>query len=142
MAQVTFSFSRPRRVSATITSFEALQGLQGMAAVADDMLVYGNSSSEHDEHLEKLLQRCQEKGILLNKAKTVYKKQSAMVFSHYLSNEGLQADRQQQKSSRTCQVQQTRKELKESWAWRIISTNARQSYYTAPMRDVVKKNIF
>jgi hypothetical protein len=48
---------------------QALQGLEGMRNIFDDIIVhvYGTLTEEHDQRLEKLLDRIQELGLTLNK---------------------------------------------------------------------------
>ena len=54
---------------------QSLQGLEGVAVVADDILTYGEGDTEeealisHENNLRKLFERCKEKGIKLNKNK-------------------------------------------------------------------------
>ena len=54
---------------------QALAGLNGCKAIADDILVFGCGANDdeavkdHDENLIALLQRCQEKGVKLNRGK-------------------------------------------------------------------------
>ena len=38
-----------------------------MVCIADDILVFGKNSKEHNEMLQKILLRCSEKNIKLNK---------------------------------------------------------------------------
>ena len=48
---------------------EALQGLSGVVCIADDVIVHGESVSEHDTNLRAFLLRCREKGIKLKREK-------------------------------------------------------------------------
>ena len=56
---------------------EALDGLEGVFCIADDIVIVevGDTSNEanasHDQRLQALLQRCQDKGIVLNQQKFV-----------------------------------------------------------------------
>ena len=58
----------------------ALEGLDGVVCVADDILVYGvgdneqQATQDHDEKLRKLMTRCSEQGIRLNNEKTEMRK--------------------------------------------------------------------
>ena len=53
----------------------ALQGLDGVVPIFDDILIFGAGDTEaeamadHDAKLRALMQRCREKGIKLNKEK-------------------------------------------------------------------------
>ena len=48
---------------------EALQGLPGVVCIADDVVIHGKDTEEHDRHLNLFLLRFREKGIKLNRAK-------------------------------------------------------------------------
>ena len=54
---------------------QALEGLEGILDITDDILVYGvgkdmkEATEDHDRHLKALLQRCRERGMALNKDK-------------------------------------------------------------------------
>ena len=79
---------------------EALSGLQGIAIIADDVLVYGRGDStdeakrDHDRNLIALLKRCREKGICLNPNKFKLHLPSVKYMGHILSENGLQPDPQ------------------------------------------------
>ena len=59
---------------------ENLEGLEGVKAIADDILVWGDGDTykeaiaDHDKRLIALLERCQQKNIKLNKEKFQLKK--------------------------------------------------------------------
>ena len=42
---------------------EVLQGLPGVVCIADDVVIHGRDTEEHDQHLDMFLLRCREKGI-------------------------------------------------------------------------------
>jgi hypothetical protein len=45
---------------------EILEGLSGVTAIVDDILVYGRTKEEHDKNLKHVLERAREKGVKLN----------------------------------------------------------------------------
>ena len=47
----------------------ALEGLQGVWNISDDIIVFGQNQKEHDKNLEKVFKRLEEKNLLLNKEK-------------------------------------------------------------------------
>ena len=77
---------------------QAIEGLDGVRTVADDLLIIGNGESmadavkDHDVKLEALLRRCQERGIKLNEAKISLKKTSMPYIGHLLTVDGVKAD--------------------------------------------------
>ena len=48
---------------------QALEGLAGVLCIADDIIIHSKDDQEHDENLERFLERCCEKGIKLEKEK-------------------------------------------------------------------------
>lgn len=122
---------------------QALDGLQGVAAVADDILVYGDSEQSHDKHLENLLQRCQTMGIVLNEEKMNYKKKSVKFLGHYLGVDGVKADPEKINA-----IVNMPRPVDKKAVQRILGmANYLQkfcpqlSHITAPMRDLVKSDI-
>jgi hypothetical protein len=79
---------------------QALEGLQGVKSIADDLLVYGVGETEeqaiqdHNANLQNLIHRCQEQGIKLNKEKAKLGLTAVPFIGHVITNEGLKADPQ------------------------------------------------
>jgi len=75
-----------------------LEGLKGIAVVADDILVYGTGSNDrdamadHDKNLENLFKRCREKNLKLNKTKMRLKQEEIIYIGHKISKLGVEAD--------------------------------------------------
>ena len=72
-----------------------LQGLPGVYRIGDDLLITGQGDTkeeadkDHDANLVRLLQRCRERNIKLNKAKFNFKCRQVPFIGHLLSNEGV-----------------------------------------------------
>ena len=71
---------------------EALQGLPGVVCIADDVVINGRNTEEHDRHLNLFLLRCREKIIKLNRAKLETKVESLTLMGHRISKNGLSID--------------------------------------------------
>ena len=77
---------------------QALEGLPGIACIADDILVYGTGDTkgeaekDHDQNLRLLMERCQEMSIELNPEKLMLKVQEIDFMGHRLTAEGLKPD--------------------------------------------------
>ena len=71
---------------------EALQGLPGVVCIADDVVIHGKDTEEHDRHLNLFLLRCREKGIKLNRAKLETKVESLIFMGHRVYKDGLSID--------------------------------------------------
>lgn len=77
---------------------ECLEGLENVAVIADDIIIYGNGEDDasaeksHDNALKAVFDRCRQKGLKLNKDKVKYKLTSVAYMGHVLSSEGLKPD--------------------------------------------------
>ena len=77
---------------------QALEGLEGIACIADDILIYevgdtlDEATKDHDKNLTSLLTRCEEKSIRLNKEKVVLRVQHVDFMGHCLTAQGLRPD--------------------------------------------------
>ncbi len=67
-------------------------GLKGVACIADDVLVYENSESDHYENLRNLLEVCTKTNIKLNLDKSVFKTTEVEFLGHLVTNKGLKPD--------------------------------------------------
>ena len=78
----------------------ALENIEGVVCIADDILVYGvggtyeQAIKDHDHKLNKLLERCRQKGIKLNKDKIVLRKSEITFLGHKVTSEGSKVDPQ------------------------------------------------
>ena len=77
---------------------QALEGLEGILNIADDILVYGvgetaeQANADHDKKLGALLQRCRERGIALNRDKLKLRVKRVKFMGHVLTDNGLEPD--------------------------------------------------
>ena len=75
-----------------------LQGFPGVFRIADDLLFTGqgdtkeDADKDHDANLVRLLHRCRERNIRLNKVKFDFKCQQVTFIGHLLSSEGVKPD--------------------------------------------------
>ena len=71
---------------------ETLEGIDGGKNISDDILVFGKSQEEHDQHLRAVFQCLREKGLTLNKSKYEYSKDKLEFCAYVFSKEGMSAD--------------------------------------------------
>ena len=77
---------------------QAIEGLDGVRTVADDLLIIGNGETvgdavkDHDTKLEALLTRYRERGTKLNQTKFALKQTSMPYIGHLLTAHGVKAD--------------------------------------------------
>ncbi|XP_052566384.1 uncharacterized protein K02A2.6-like [Culex pipiens pallens] len=106
----------------------AIQGLEGVTGLADDLLVYGTGTGleealdNHNRALEQLLVRLKENNVKLNRSKLKLCQTSVKFFGHVLTTKGLTADETKTAAIRNFPTPTNKKELlrfvgMESWRW-------------------------
>ena len=101
---------------------EALEGLDGVRTIADDIIFFGVGDTDeeavvdHDRKLVHvaLLERCRQRHIKLNKDKIKFKLPQLSYVGHVISAEGLKSRLRQYK---TCHHLLTSKAFEELWEW-------------------------
>jgi transposase InsO family protein len=127
----------------------ALAGLPGVVAVHDDIIVFGKGATEqeggedHDKNFLRLLQRCREQGIKLNKDKVEYKQKEISYLGHILSRQGLKPD-----PKKISAVQQLPTPEDKQAIQRLLGVVGYLQKFApnlsdaaAPLRELVKKNV-
>ena len=77
---------------------QAIEGLEGVLNIADDILIYGVgeteaiASADHDRKLRALLERCQNRGMVLNQDKLKLRVKRVKFMGHVLTANGLEPD--------------------------------------------------
>ena len=71
---------------------EALDGLTNVICIADDVIIHGKDTEEHDLYLQKFMQRCHDKGIKLNRGKLELRMKEITFMGHRITQDGLQPD--------------------------------------------------
>ena len=69
----------------------ALEGLEGVRNISDDIIVFGCNQQEHDQRLEATLKRLQEKHLTVNKDKCELNKPSLEFYGYVFGEKGLSA---------------------------------------------------
>ncbi|CAB3983492.1 Transposon Tf2-6 poly [Paramuricea clavata] len=67
---------------------QALHGLHGVRNIADDIIVWGKTQTQHDKNLEALLQRLVVKKLTLNLEKCKFNQPSLWFYGYILSKDG------------------------------------------------------
>ena len=70
----------------------ALEGLDGVRNISDDIIVYAETHAQHEKRLDAVLKRLQEKGLTLNKNKCEFNKRKLEFFGYIFGEDGLSAD--------------------------------------------------
>ncbi|CAH1233137.1 RTL1 [Branchiostoma lanceolatum] len=68
---------------------DVLKSCKGVANIADDVIVHGRDTSEHDERLYAVLDRLKEVGLTANPEKCQFRMSKLMFFGHELTAKGV-----------------------------------------------------
>ena len=71
---------------------QIIEGLDGVAHIQDDIIIWGHSKAEHDKNLEQVLARIEKSGLKLNKTKCKFGLNEVKYVGHIFSSEGVRAD--------------------------------------------------
>ena len=69
-------------------TYQSLHCLIGVMNIIDNIVVYGNCKTSHDEHLKAVLTRLEEKGLTLNYNKCEFNTNKISLSGHILSKYG------------------------------------------------------
>lgn len=121
---------------------ETYEGLDGVAAIVDDILVYGATREEHDRNLHAMLKRSWERGVRLNPDKCTIGATEVSYFGHVLSAEGVKPDPGKIAAIREMEVPKSRAELETVLG--MVNYLAKfapsLSEINAPMRQLLKQS--
>ena len=126
---------------------QALEGLEGVMAIADDILVYGNGAShseaveDHDRKLLCLLERCRNVGLKLNMEKMKLRQTEVNYMGHIFTPHGMKADPDKIKAVKNMPAPEDRKGVQRvlglvNYLQRFAPNLAEAS---APLRSLLKK---
>ena len=68
---------------------QSMAGLQGVANIADDLIVHGRDTEEHDKNLNNVLERLNEKQLTVNAEKCSFRMNKVVFMSLLLSKHGI-----------------------------------------------------
>jgi len=122
---------------------EIFEGLPGIHAIVDDILIHGRSRSEHDENLRRALDRARDKGVKFNPDKCIVGATEVPFFGHVISSQGLKPDNAKIDAILKLKTPETRAEL-ESLLGMVnylakFSRNLAEA--TAPLRCLLQKDV-
>ena len=66
-----------------------MAGLQGVANIADDLIVHGRDTEEHDKNLNSVLERLSEKQLTVNAEKCSFRMNKVVFMGLLLSKHGI-----------------------------------------------------
>nr|XP_057913595.1 uncharacterized protein LOC131107503 [Doryrhamphus excisus] len=71
---------------------QMMTGLEGTVCHADDILVFGSTREQHDQRLQRVLERLQQEGLTLNNDKCQFAVEKVMFLGHIVTAQGIEAD--------------------------------------------------
>lgn len=71
---------------------QILEGLHGVASIADNIVVYGKDEEEHDRNLTALMKRAAEAGMVVNSDKCIIKQNNISFFGNVYTDSGIKPD--------------------------------------------------
>nr|XP_057937756.1 cytokine receptor family member b2 isoform X2 [Doryrhamphus excisus] len=71
---------------------QMMTGLEGTVCHADDILVFGSTREQHDQRLQRVLERLQQEGLTLNNDKCQFAVVKVMFLGHIVTAQGIEAD--------------------------------------------------
>ena len=77
-----------------------LVGLPGVVCYLDDVLIFGKTKKEHDDHLERVMNRIRKYGMKLNKEKCQFGLGEIKFLGHILNKDGIKPDPAKQNAIR------------------------------------------
>ena len=121
---------------------ETYEGLKGVAAIVDDILVYGRTREEHDANLRAMLERTRERGVRLNPEKSRICVTEVKYFGHRLTREGIKPEPDKVKAVKEMEPPQNKAELETIMG--MVNYLARfapsLSEINAPLRQLLKQS--
>ena len=121
---------------------EEFGDLEGVEIVVDDVLIWAENIAQHDERLEKFLDRVRKVGLKLNEKKSVICTQVEYV-GHLLTSEGLRPSPDRIKALTEMSAPQTRAEL-ETFLGIMVYLGKfmpNLSKITAPLRELTEEGV-
>ncbi|KAL1262289.1 hypothetical protein QQF64_007554 [Cirrhinus molitorella] len=114
---------------------------EGVEVIVDDILIWVENEQQHDERLEKVMQRIRERNIKLNPEKCTFKAKEVSYMGHLLTADGLKPDPQKVAAIRNMHRPQNRTELQQylgmiTYLGKFLP---QLSDVTAPLRLILEK---
>ena len=121
----------------------ALQGLKGVKNIADDIIVFGSTRTEHDANLDKCLQRLAMKGLRLNRSKCNILSTTLSFFGQAFSKEGTYPDPRRVADLLNAPQPNNAHEVRSILGMANYSSKYIRNFATliAPLRDLTEKGV-
>ena len=121
---------------------QTFEGCEGVAGIADDIVVFGKTIEEHDRNMHGMLERCQGTGLKLNPEKCFVKQEKIRFYGIVCGKEGIQPDPSKVSALKQMSSPTGRQELQTflGLANYMGPFIPNLSALTAPLRELLKGN--
>ena len=82
-----------------------------------DIIIYSECEDEHENHIEEVLRRLTEAGIVHNKSKYLFRKQETMILGYIVGNGIIKPDEEKTKALNNYKKPETIKEVRAFLGW-------------------------
>lgn len=115
--------------------------IEGVMIYVDDIMVWGKNDKEHNERIEKVLQRAEEWGITFNLKKCIFGAHQVKYVSHVFSKDGIRMNDDKIKAITNMERPKQKKEMETflgmlAYVSKYIPNISNESSY---MRNLIKK---
>ena len=121
----------------------ALQGLTGVKNIADDIIIFGSTRSEHDKNLDECLKRLTTKGLRLNQSKCTFLSKQLSFFGQIFTKQGTRPDSKKVNDLLNAPKPTNTHEVRSFLGMANYSSKYIRNFatITAPLRELTKKNV-
>ena len=121
----------------------ALRGLPGTRNIADDIILWGSSQREHDEHLNAMFHRLHEKGLTVNSGKCLFGQSSLWFYGYTLTQNVMQADKKKVKAIQHTSVPKDVSQLRSFLGLANLCSRFIPDFstITSPIRHLTQKGV-
>lgn len=115
--------------------------LPGVEIDIDDILVWGASEEEHNSHLQAVLQRCKDIGLILNKDKCKFNVSEETYLGHTISANGVAPDKEKVRAIAEMPPPDDKKGVERLLGVvnYVVKFIPNMAAVTKPIRDLLKK---
>ena len=122
---------------------EILRDISNVAGIADDILVFGSSDTEHDQSFINILETCRKNNVGHNSEKLQLKQEKINFYGHTLTQNGIQPVEDKLQAIKNIKVLVNAAELHTILGMvnYLNRFSVKLTECTAPLREVTKKHV-
>ena len=120
-----------------------IEGLESAASISDDVLVWGDDESDHDNNLYDTLQQSKKNGVLYNIAKCHIKQPQIKFYGNIISKDGMAPDPQKVNAIANMPVPTSKQELRSVLGMvnYLSRFTPNLAHMTSPLRELTKDDV-